>query len=348
MNLQKKPTNQPTSEPTENPTLSPSEEPTSNPTSNPTSPPTTQSPTSEPTPEPTDVPCFNGGNFCGGNGNCIAGVCNCTSGFAGADCTRLSTPPVVPDCFNGGNFCGGNGYCVNSACQCQGQWTGPSCTTSTKPKISCDTFSNYLNGSAVNCSVCLAFALDFSISCAWCSQSTLDTQYLTNGTCVGPSDCPVTPLITCPEISPFIPPSCPDNCSYHGICVNISNCSTLNYNNRLQYGNDTSKWPLSCGANLFISISRGYNSTCACYQGFSGINCGNGKYSFAALASIGGGIVALIVIIICVVVCATMGGTAFAISTTYSTVDDGTVVCNPLYIQKAVSRDVGLGEHHHL
>jgi len=139
----------------------------------------------------------------------------------------------------------------------------------TLPPQSCANFS-------VDCNTCLFFASVFTGSpCVWCLTDT------SNGICITPNmtTCPVNPIYgspislnnTCTIPSVYNPPPCPDNCSFHGNCI---------------------------------------NGTCICQKGHPGLNCGGGSSGIiAAAAGIGAGAIAGIIIgAIVVIVLLTLAG----------------------------------------
>ncbi|XP_035389963.1 teneurin-4 isoform X2 [Electrophorus electricus] len=58
---------------------------------------------------------------CFGNGDCVAGICNCFLGFRGLDCGRASCPVL----------CSGNGQYLKGRCMCHSGWKGPECDVPT-------------------------------------------------------------------------------------------------------------------------------------------------------------------------------------------------------------------------
>jgi hypothetical protein len=120
-------------------------------------------------------------------------------------------------------------------------------------------------------------------------------------------------LTSCQPVIKTIPPQCADNCSNNGICVNFSYCQQLAIDNVAKYGNDTAAYPLSCGANANISAAYNQTGACACYQGFTGLNCGIvGSKTLVALAALSAGLIALIVVM-ALLGAAVCGGGAVAV-----------------------------------
>jgi hypothetical protein len=169
-------------------------------------------------------------------------------------------------------------------------------------------------------------------------------QILTNGTCVGPANCGLnSTFYQCPAIAVFIPPSCPDNCSANGICVNISTCLSLDAENIRLHGNDKSKWSKpSCGLNYNFSVANNYNTTCACFAGYSGINCGDVGF-LIIVGILAGGIIAGIIIVVVAVICfGFVGGSAYAVSASTNREDSSGIHVSPLYKPATRGSDVQL------
>jgi hypothetical protein len=103
----------------------------------------------------------------------------------------------------------------------------------------------------------------------------------------------------------FVPEPCPDNCTFHGTCVNGT---VLGPNNRTTY--------------------------CLCDQGYSGINCGQVPASSDITAVVAGttaGILAGIIVGIVVAVACFGGGGAFAYSQLANNEEGHTVANNPIF-----------------
>jgi len=222
---------------------------------------------------------------------------------------------------------------------CTGNFIGPDCCE-VGPRT-CDEIATYTT--AVNCSTCTFYTELLGLDCTWCAVNLSQAAVLTDGSCVSPITCGVNfTFYQCPSFAPFVPPSCPDNCSSNGACVDIANCSTIDSDNYKNYGSDKNKWPLSCGSNYNYSVANNYNTTCACYPGHSGINCGD-FINLGFIAALAGGIIAAIIIAAVIIVCGAMlGGSAAAISASNSHDTEGHVFSSPLYKGMTRGSDVQL------
>jgi len=241
------------------------------------------------------------------------------------------TTPQAPPCFNNGQFCSGRGQCLNDTCVCDtNNATGVACEiVPTPPPKECKDLG------AQNCFDCKIFGQSVSLNCSWCPLTNDTLLFLVNGTCGLPGECPHNKsLFTCQPPITIIPPTCPDNCTGNGVCVNLTTCDKLEKDNKRDHGDDTGAYLLSCGDNA--NKSREYNQTgaCACFQGATGINCALiGKKSLVALAALGAGLIALIVIL-AIVAAIVAGGGAAAVGTGVGGATEGAVVNNPLHVPK--------------
>jgi len=229
---------------------------------------------------------------------------------------------------------------VNEQCNCTPTYTGTTCDTYYVAPPTCADVTT-LSGSPLNCTSCLTYSQAYGINCVWCTTDsgnlTVNSTKTGYGSCIADTSCFTNALGTCAEIAPFTPPECPDNCSALGVCVNTSSCPELDANNT----RDAGQYPLRCGSNYNQSVQLGFNSTCACFPGAQGYNCGSGTNFFAFASVIGAGVVAGIVIA-CVIAGAVVGGAAAAAvsQTTHET--HHSVSHNPLYKPQTKS-SVGLG-----
>jgi len=128
-----------------------------------------------------------------------------------------------------------------------------------------------------------------------------------------------------------IPPTCPDNCTGNGRCVNLSTCAQIDSDNKKNHGNDTGAYDLSCGTNAATAKKNNQTGACACFQGFTGLNCALiGKKNDVIIgAALGAGLIALIVIM-ALLGAAIFGGGAVAVSTGVAGATEATVFNNPL------------------
>jgi len=133
-----------------------------------------------------------------------------------------------------------------------------------------------------------------------------------------------------------IPPTCPDNCTKNGRCVNLSTCNQIQAENVKKFGNNTGAYPQSCGNNSARAKANNQTGACACFQGFSGLNCAIvGKKNDVIIgAALGAGLIALIVIM-ALLGAAIFGGGAVAVSTGVAGATEATVFNNPMAINEA-------------
>jgi len=257
---------------------------------------------------------------CCGNGVCLDnnGTCVCQGGFKGADCCTPPVPPPNPPpnttptptpipCLNDGHFCSGNGVCENGACNCTlveddgTTYTGPACNISVPPPPPPALTCPGLNAS--DCSTCITLASAYAVGCEWCPNIYANvTEVLTNGTCATIGQCGNGAQSVCVPPVIYVPPPCPDECSGHGSCVNVTDDS----------GNTT-------------------RQKCVCFDGFSGINCGIGQDITAIVAgTVGAAAIAGIVLGI-VAFCGIAGGGTYAYVKQMDSGDSANISNNPLY-----------------
>lgn len=67
----------------------------------------------------TSITCLNGGE-------CVSGLCDCPSGYGGAQCETLLNPCADINCLNGGT-------CVNGLCDCPFPYAGETCASLQTP-----------------------------------------------------------------------------------------------------------------------------------------------------------------------------------------------------------------------
>jgi len=85
-----------------------------------------------------------------------------------------------------------------------------------------------------------------------------------------------------------------------------------------------------------LNASRANNQTgaCACFQGYTGLNCALiGKKTLIALAALGAGLIALIVVLALVGAAVAAGGAA-AVGTSVGAGSDAVITNNPLHQPK--------------
>jgi len=239
-------------------------------------------------------------------------------GYLPPDCCDLEPP-----CFNEGRFCMGNGQCNGTDCVCTAPSDSPDCTPST-PEC-----KDVKDGDS--CETCLENSRLMGLNCTYCPNNATDPDLTQGGKCVESTAQCTLPLYTCQEEVPTTPPACADNCSTNGKCVNVTYCDELDRINKEKYGNDTTKYEISCGNNS--ALARGYNQTgaCACFPGFSGFNCAlGGSRSVALIAALSAGLIALIVLM-ALLGAAVAGGGAVAVSSGVASTSDATVMVSPIY-----------------
>jgi hypothetical protein len=114
--------------------------------------------TTNPPPPPTELPCYNNGSFCSGNGVCnqTANACTCNDGYEGANCSAVIPPP--PTCVSMPADCTG---CVSNpqgiACVWCIDVAGDRCTTADQCQqaaLGCSTIVPYTPPPCQNASDC--------------------------------------------------------------------------------------------------------------------------------------------------------------------------------------------------
>jgi hypothetical protein len=125
-------------------------------------------------------------------------------------------------------------------------------------------------------------------------------------------------MAACTVVTNFVPPQCPDNCTGHGQCVNVT---SANYNQ--SQATDT-----AFGTNV--------TAFCSCIPGYTGVNCGQGApppFSLTEVLATSLSVAAIVAIIVCAVIVAVAcaGGGAFAYAQAAGGGGAGVVANNPLY-----------------
>jgi len=254
---------------------------------------------------------------------CSTGICNFATGVC--DCSAVGIAPAIdqttccptgvniPPCFNNNTFCSGHGSCVSGNCVCVTDssgtaYSGYNCNISTPATKTCANLPN----TVVDCASCNAASQATGIYCQWCTPQALsDNRSLTIGSCIAASACSLNPDPQCVLTVVYVPQPCPDQCSGHGVCANVS-CKPN--------GNCNGKSP-----------NATYTLVCQCYDTYSGINCGNHDTSVALGIGLGAAAIVGIVIAI-VVVIAALGGGGYAIAQNMAAAPVAPAMNNPLYV----------------
>jgi len=162
----------------------------------------------------------------------------------------------------------------------------------------------------INCEQCIELN-NLNLSCFWCASTSNVTLELATGVCMtfgAPCDQNDT-LIGCVIPTIVIPPICPDNCTFHGTCQNV----TVNQTSVLM---------------------------CVCEAGYSGINCGEVAVSSSIIVAATLGTAVVVGIIIGVSAC--VGLTGAGTYAGYSRLGNNElndVSSNPLYTPNAKGGD---------
>eukprot|EP00301_Raphidiophrys_heterophryoidea_P005881 c1241_g1_i1.p1 GENE.c1241_g1_i1~~c1241_g1_i1.p1 ORF type:complete len:431 (-),score=107.59 c1241_g1_i1:85-1377(-) len=183
-------------------------------------------------------------NFCSGHGTCLDGMCDCEVGYTALDCSIASSA-----CAAYMN-CTGHGQCVSGACVCDVDWDGESCSVYKGKPCPAELHD------CTNRGECGQWT-DSSSSATTSSNS--DVAW----TCRCDSGfCGSTCSIVCP--------TCPGNCSGHGVCAD-SSC-TCHEGFR---GSDCSEVAPIPGCPNFCSLHGVCeDGTCKCTSGYVGDDCG--------------------------------------------------------------------------
>jgi hypothetical protein len=213
--------------------------------------------------------------------------------------------------------------------------------------MSCD------NLTVSNCSSCLAAAQAARIQCAWCpniKNITIDNvdKVLVEGACVADIICGNLSFYACIPPSLFIPPECPDNCTGHGRCVNITECKqiqTMDQGAFIVKGTDENGQEVdliyTCSdKNLNQTIAHNQSALCACLNPYEGVNCGilGTGINIKLAAGLAAGIIAAIVIL-GLLGLALCGGGAYAAASAVAAAPLAGVEINPLYTDPGTSGD---------
>jgi len=280
-------------------------------------------------------------SFCSGHGTCIQqnDTCDCDPTYIGPDCQSPTTTPALttttpvgttptptttvpgqttptptttvppttppqsnPPCYNGGKFCTGHGTCVSSdQCKCADGFQGADCSVVivVDDKHYCNEF--------INCTDCTTLGSSVGLNCTWCRD-------IIGGGCVSADSCSVSGNAECTGGGvQFVAEPCPDSCSNHGVCVNVS-CSVYTdkhqsppkINGQLACINDGSGSFVDPVTNATVVIAPSNASFCVCKKGYKGANCGGKASNLGKALAISGGVIAAIVIcgVIILVLCA--------------------------------------------
>lgn len=175
---------------------------------------------SQPTPEP---PCFNGGKFCNGNGLCVNGQCNCTTGFNGTAC-QDTIPRITCDDL-------------------------PSLVNGTLDCFSC---LNYATAYGLSCAWCplnneTTVNTTTQGSCIPDFQCTFQPFY----------ECPTVS----DYVPPQCPDNCSG--SEFGICLDVMKCAELDANNTRDYGTSGNYKYKCINLNESIELGHNSTCACA-------------------------------------------------------------------------------------
>uniref|UniRef100_A0A7N6BQR3 Zmp:0000000846 n=1 Tax=Anabas testudineus TaxID=64144 RepID=A0A7N6BQR3_ANATE len=180
-------------------------------------------------------------NNCRDRGHCDDGYCVCDEPWTGLDCSELICPK---DCFD-------RGRCVNGTCYCEEGYTGEDCGERTCP--------NNCQGNG--------FCVDGQCVCAAgyrgedCSQLTCLNDCNGRGTCFN-GMCICDTGYQGEDCSQL---ACLNNCNNRGQCINGQCACDVGFQ-----GDDCSE--LSCPRNC-LHRGRCVNGQCVCEEGFAGEDC---------------------------------------------------------------------------
>jgi len=156
---------------------------------------------------------------------------------------------------------------------------------------------------------------------------------LTNGQCTEDFICGTNKsFYTCIPPLQTIPPECPDNCTGHGMCVNVSYCKTIEEMQNGALVTPDGTVYLCDPSQLNQTLLYNQSKLCACVNGFSGVNCivPVSPLNIALAAGLAAGLIALFVIL-GVLALALCGGGAYAATTALAAGGTGGLLSNPTY-----------------
>lgn len=218
---------------------------------------------------------------CSGNGVCNNGVCACSAGFSGDDCSVERCPGncnnqglcrfgkcfCAPgflgdscekqlDCFRApdGKVCGGHGLCMYGKCFCDPGFTNENCTQGRE------------SARSGVCAVCTSNLGACARAVSRCPKDCSNVGFCLHGQCF----CP--PGLGGPDCSVKLSAGkCPNFCSGHGRCRHGQCLCDAGH-----YGRDCSQVrECPIGDNGLQCSGHGscHNGRCQCDEGFAGFHC---------------------------------------------------------------------------